>query len=328
MKRSRQTGCTGMETVLRADRRQCKYALVTAVMVVVCVCAGVTMNLTTVYDENFDHMGIRTFCMFTVISNIFAAMAMALTIPFTVEGIRKNNYHVPGWVVDLTFVAVTAVTITLLVSLIILAPVKGFVLIFTGSRFLLHAICPILAIDAFCFFISDHRITVTESFLPLIPVYFYAMLYYVMVVVIGEENGGWNDFYGFATYVNVYIPMALILPLTYAVAAVLRRLHNRLYDLRRQREAVLYEEAMAGKDVRQAIAALGESQGRAARLAVVPVPLRVIALMIRHSGAECSLEEGCGIFLEACLRAGDEPKGRKHRKKREKEEAGTGGAEA
>ena len=221
---------SGLEAVLRADRRQCKYALVTAVVVVVCVCAGVTMNLTTVYDENFDHMGIRTFCMFTVISNIFAAVSLALAIPFTVEGIRKNNYHVPGWVVNLTFEAVTAVSITFLVSLIILAPVKGFVLIFTGSRFLLHAICPILAIDAFCFFLSDHRITIAESFLPLIPVYLYAMLYYVMVVVIGEENGGWNDFYGFATHVDVRIPMASILPLTYLVAAVLRRLHNRLYD--------------------------------------------------------------------------------------------------
>ena len=214
----------GLGSVLMADRRQCKYAFVTAVVLVVCVCAGVTMNLTTIYDENFDHMGMRTFCMFTVISNIFCAVAMSLTIPFTVEGIRKNNYHVPSWVVNLTFAAVTAVTITLLVSLLILAPVKGFVLIFTGSRFLLHAICPILAIDAFCFFLSDHRITIAESFLPLIPVYLYATLYYVMVVVIGEERGGWNDFYGFATYVNVKIPMALILPLTYAVAAVLRRL--------------------------------------------------------------------------------------------------------
>ena len=316
----------GLGSVLTADRRQCKYAFVTAVVLVVCVCAGVTMNLTTVYDENFDHMGMRTFCMFTVISNIFCAVAMSLTIPFTVEGIRKNNYHVPGWVVNLTFAAVTAVTITLLVSLLILAPVKGFVLIFTGSRFLLHAICPILAIDAFCFFLSDHRITIAESFLPLIPVYLYATLYYVMVVVIGEERGGWNDFYGFATHVDVKIPMALILPLTYAVAAVLRRLHNRLYDLRRQREAALYEEALAGADVRAAIAELGEYQGRAQHLAVVPVPLRVIALMIKHGGSDCTQEEGCAIFMEAYLRAAkEEPKhARRNRKKKapdEEEEA-------
>ena len=309
---------SGLEAVLRADRRQCKYALVTAVVVVVCVCAGVTMNLTTVYDENFDHMGIRTFCMFTVISNIFAAVSLALAIPFTVEGIRKNNYHVPGWVVNLTFEAVTAVSITFLVSLIILAPVKGFVLIFTGSRFLLHAICPILAIDAFCFFLSDHRITIAESFLPLIPVYLYAMLYYVMVVVIGEENGGWNDFYGFATHVDVRIPMASILPLTYLVAAVLRRLHNRLYDLRRQREADLYREAFAGTDVRKAIAALGEYQGRAQHLAVVPVPLRVIALMIRQGGSDCTQEEGCSIFVENYLRAAKEPRGGARRKRRRK----------
>ena len=317
----------GLGAVLTADRRQCKYAFVTAVVLVVCVCAGVTMNLTTVYDENFDHMGMRTFCMFTVISNIFCAVAMSLTIPFTVEGIRKNNYHVPGWVVNLSFAAVTAVTITLLVSLLILAPVKGFVLIFTGSRFLLHAICPILAIDAFCFFLSDHRITIAESFLPLIPVYLYATLYYVMVVVIGEERGGWNDFYGFATQVNVKIPMALILPLTYAVAAVLRRLHNRLYDLRRQREAALYREAFAGTDVRKAIEELGEYQGRAQHLAVIPVPLRTISLMLRQGGSDCTAEEGCAIFVEAYLRAAaaqDEKKGRRKRKNQSGDTGGTG----
>ena len=40
----------------------------------------VTMNLTTLADENFDHMGLRTFCMFTVNSNILNGKAYDLKI--------------------------------------------------------------------------------------------------------------------------------------------------------------------------------------------------------------------------------------------------------
>jgi hypothetical protein len=83
------------------------------------------------------------------------------------------------------------VSLTFLVSLFILSPVKGFRLIFTGSRFFLHGVCPVLSIITFCCFIRSHMVRLWESFLPLIPVFLYAVLYLVMVVVIGEENGGW-----------------------------------------------------------------------------------------------------------------------------------------
>lgn len=292
-----------MQSILNANRRQCKYALTSAVVVVLCVIAGVTMNLTTVYDENFDHMGLRTFCMFTVNSNIFAAVALALVFPFTVEGIRKHNYHMPNWVVVLAYMGVTTVALTFLVSLCVLAPVKGFVLIFTGSRFFLHGICPLLAMDAFCFFISDHRISVKESFLPLIPVLIYAAVYYIMVVEIGEERGGWNDFYGFATRLPLWVPMSLLLPLTYGIAAGLRALHNRLYDRRMREEKELYRREFAGKDIRLSVRELAQTQGKLQRLSVIPVPLRILSLMVEHSEGDCSLEEACDLYVEAYLSA-------------------------
>ena len=143
-----------MDRVMKITRRQCLLAMISALVVVVCVCIGVTMNLTTAADENFDHMGLRTFCMFTVNSNILAAAAMAMVIPYTMDGLRTHNYYLPRWIVDVVYAGVTAVALTFLVSLFILSPVKGFVLIFTGSRFFLHGVCPILAVVAFCFFMT------------------------------------------------------------------------------------------------------------------------------------------------------------------------------
>ena len=123
-----------MDRAMKITKRQCQLAFFSAAVVVICVCVGVTMNLTTIADENFDHMGLRTFCMFTVNSNILCAAAMAMVIPYTLDGLRTHNYHMPRWIVDLVYMGVTAVALTFLVSLFILSPAKGFVLIFTGSR--------------------------------------------------------------------------------------------------------------------------------------------------------------------------------------------------
>ena len=74
----------GMERAIGMTRRHCLFTMISAAVVVVCVCIGVTMNLTTIYDENFDHMGLRTFCMFTVNSNILMGVSMSLVFPYTV----------------------------------------------------------------------------------------------------------------------------------------------------------------------------------------------------------------------------------------------------
>ena len=86
--------------------------MISSIVVAVCVCVGVTMNLTTLYDVNFDHMGLRTFCMFTVNSNIFCGIAMMLTIPYTIDGMRKKDFHLPNWMVDFLLMGVTAVGLT------------------------------------------------------------------------------------------------------------------------------------------------------------------------------------------------------------------------
>lgn len=288
-----------MDKAIAFSRRQCLCALISSAIVVVCVCIGVTMNLTTLYDQDFDNMGIRTFCMFTVNSNILAALGMVQVLPFAAEGLRKNNYHLPNWSVVFLHAGTTAVALTFLVSLLVLSPVKGFVPIFTGSRFFLHGVCPILTIVSFGCFVSDHKVTRKESFWSLLPVFLYAGLYFVMVIVIGEENGGWEDFYGFATQMSPWISAAAILPVTYAIAAALRLWHNRLYANRKRREAILYKNEFENADIRALITAAGRSRAATQKVWDIVVPVRVIEIMVRDS--DCSVDEGCRIFLNAYL---------------------------
>ena len=286
------------DPAIRSNRMQCLCALISASIVVIGVCIGVTMNLTTLHDENFDHMGLQTFCMFTVNSNILTALAMMLCIPYTVDGLRTGYYHLPDWVVILMHMAVTATTLTFLVSLFILAPVKGFGLIFSGSRFFLHGVCPILAILTFCGFICSHLVRLKESFLALIPVFIYAVLYFIMVVVIGEDNGGWNDFYGFATRIPVWIPATLIMPLSFGIATLLRLAHNKCCLSRRQKDAALYRAAYSGADLRQVIAEMARSRRKELKVKSIVIPSQLIGYMIENSGSDLDGEEACKIYYE------------------------------
>ena len=289
-----------MDRAMKITKRQCQLAFFSAAVVVICVCVGVTMNLTTIADENFDHMGLRTFCMFTVNSNILCAAAMAMVIPYTLDGLRTHNYHMPRWIVDLVYMGVTAVALTFLVSLFILSPAKGFVLIFTGSRFFLHGVCPILAIVAFCFFMSEKRLTIRDSLLALIPVLIYAVVYYVMVAVLGEEKGGWNDFYGFLSRLPHWIPLTAIMPLTFLIATGIRVLHNRSYDKRKADESAFFTQLFADADVRKIVAAMARSHSSAKILDIV-IPSRIITIMLEHSKSDATLEECCEIYLKEYL---------------------------
>lgn len=295
-----------MDIAIKFNKRQCLCALISSAIVAICVCIGVTMNLTTIYDQDFDNMGIRTFCMFTVNSNILAGIGMILVFPFALEGLRKNNYHLPDWVVTFLHAGTTAVTLTFLVSLFVLAPVKGFVLIFTGSRFFLHAVCPILTIIAFTFFVSDHKIKLKESLWSLVPVIIYATIYFIMVVVIGPENGGWEDFYGFATKMPLWISVVSLLPITYGISTLLRIKHNSLYNTRKNKEAALYINKFKNVDIRETIASAGRSRAATQKITDIVVPTRIIEIMVTDS--DVTVDEGCQIYLNAYLG------GKKHEK--------------
>ncbi len=281
------------------NRRLCIYSLISAVIVILCTCTGVVMNLTTLYDENFDHMGIQTFCMFTVNSNILVAMGMGLVIPYTIDGLQKRFYHLPKCLIVFLLTGTSAVTLTFLVSLFVLSPFKGFKLIFTGSRFFLHALGPITANIAFSAFIVDHEVTKKECLYAMIPVFLYACVYYVLVVVVGEERGGWSDFYGFATYLPVWIPMVLILPVTYGIASLIRFQHNKNF---RQIREVEIDDEYTEEYLRDTVTWLAEKNALEDQPGTdIVLPRRFIRYLIANTDGDLSFRDACLIYLDAFL---------------------------
>ena len=290
-----------MDELVRRNRVQCLLALISCAVVVVCVCIGVTMNLTTLYDEDFDNMGIRTFCMFTVNSNILAALCSFTVIPYAIDGIRKKDYHLPNWVVVFMLTGTVAVALTFLVSLFVLSPVKGFVLIFTGSRFFLHGVCPVLCILAFCMFVTSHKIKIAESFFALIPVALYAIVYFIMVVVISAERGGWDDFYGFATRMPLWISATVILPLTYLIVTGIRLWHNYSYVRRRKNEVKIFLDYFEGKDTKEILFEMGKARAGISPSGDVVIPMRVIKQIVIFTESDMSTEEASKLYLDGYL---------------------------
>ena len=283
----------------KRNRREASFALASAIIVVLCTCIGVTMNLVTVEDQNFDHMGIQTFCMFTVNSNILVAMGMALVIPYPIDGLRKNYFHLPNWLVSFLLAGTVAVTLTFLVSLFVLSPFKGFKLIFTGSRFFLHGVGPILSFLAFSFFISDHYISFIECFQSLVPVLIYAGIYFILAVLIGEERGGWNDFYGFNTYVPFWIPLLLLSPITFGIASSLRALHN--LSFRRLREVKVTDE-YSESYLRREVADLAKEKAAEDQPHTdIVIPRRFIKFLIENTDTDKTVRDVCILYLNTFL---------------------------
>ena len=290
-----------MDAVLRISKKRCLSALISAVVVAVCVCIGVTMNLTTLHDENFDHMGLRTFCMFTVNSNILCGLGMLMALPYMIDGLRKKNFHMPDWSVGLLFAGVTSVTLTFIISLFVLAPVKGFVLIFTGSRFFLHGLCPVLAIIAFSFFITNHIISLRDALFATVPVLLYAMVYYFMVEILGPDNGGWDDFYGFLTRIPQWISLLSFMPLTFGIAAVLRLLHNGTCRILRQRAAERLRLEFAGKDMREQVALIADKYALGRNRGNILIPLWLLKATVQNGSGDMSVPEACHLFLDTVM---------------------------
>jgi hypothetical protein len=167
----------------------------------------------------------------------------------------------------------------------------------------LHGLCPILNILAFCLFVTSHKIKVKETFFSLIPVAIYAIVYFMMVVVITEANGGWSDFYGFATRIPFWIPAILILPLTFGIATLLRLWHNRSFVNRRKNEAQIFLDYFEGKGAEQIITEMGRARAKLQPSGDITVPAYVIKKVMIFTDSELDIDAACKLYLDGYMSA-------------------------
>ena len=197
--------------------------LIMSVLVIAVTIVSVTLNIINFYDEGSSEAGIGTLKMFTTLSNIAAAISAFMCLPFQIDGLKRDRYKLPHWIVTVLYVGAVGTFLTFFVAITILSIGQGFVkTMFERSNLFMHTINPIFITLLFVLVISDGHIKFRTSFIALIPVVLYSLLYYIMVFVIGA----WRDHYQTNTYMPWPVTLLLIISIAFGVTQLLRVLHN------------------------------------------------------------------------------------------------------
>lgn len=275
--------------------------LIFSVGIVACVFVAVVINLLASPNEFVEEVGVKTFRMFTVLSNMLVAISVAMTIPFTIDGIRQRNYHLPRWIVNLIFISTTCVALTFIVSLTLLSAYAGFDrMMLSGSNLFLHTIVPIATIITFLFINVYHTVKFRATFYALIPILIYAIIYLISAIIIGKDNGGWRDHYHFNEFIPWYFVFIIIFVLVFGIATLLRVVHNRMH----KRDKIATEEYYQNAPeydvptIEEAIKKLAQENKQYDKGGEIIVPRRIINFLNKKYQSDKSLSELCNIYID------------------------------
>jgi hypothetical protein len=178
-----------------------------------------------------------------------------------------------------------------------------------SNNILFHTINPIIAILLFIFINSDHKVSFRSTFLAIAPVVLYAALYFVLVFVIGEENGGWRDHYQIRD-ITQYVPLPLVVLgmvlIAFAVALLLRAAHNSVHKKRKKQTVSYYQSAgefdcPSIDSAIEALAARNRSRDPGGELTV---PRRILGMMEEKYKSGLPLRELCRMYIDAYYEKG------------------------
>ena len=294
-----------MPDASRTNRMRCRVAVVSCSLLSFLVFLAVCDQLLSTPDAIVQEVGWKSYHMFTILANMFAGIAAALCIPYAVDGLRYDNYHLPRWVVNVLYMATTGVALTFLIAVTVLSPMTSYYrMMLYSNNILFHTINPIIAILLFIFINSDHKVSFHSTFLAIAPVVLYAALYFVLVFVIGEENGGWRDHYQIRD-ITQYVPLPLVVLgmvlIAFAVALLLRAAHNRVHK-KRKKQTISYYQSAGEFDcpgIASAIGALAARNRSRDPGGELTVPRRILGMMEEKYKSGLPLGELCRMYIDA-----------------------------
>ena len=207
----------------RINKMRYISGIVICSLVIIYTFLALILNLINYYEHKDPEAGAGTLRMFTTISNLIAAFAATMCLPFQIDGLRRDRYKLPPWVVVVMYIGAVGVFLTFFIAITVISSYQGFVkTMFHDSNLYLHTICPISISLLFLLVISDVKIKFIHSIISMIPVLAYMLLYYIMVFVTKE----WRDHY----YTNAFIPwpisLILLLGVAFGVCQLVRLVHN------------------------------------------------------------------------------------------------------
>ena len=200
---------------------------------------------------------IRTeFEWFTVDSNCLNALATLMILPYTIEGIKKKRLTYPKWQLLVHYAGTICTTLTFIFVVLFVSWFDPQ-LAFGEENVFLHIVCPIAVLISFFMVESERRLTRKDTVLGLIPILVYATTYLYNVVV--AHN--WEDHYRLNTIVPFYVSFPLMIILAYAIALIIRVIHNKLLTYRKKKLRIIWDEQLDPVTIKIEVYSLGFHAG-------------------------------------------------------------------
>lgn len=216
----KKTTITNARTI---NKMRCIVGLVICSIVIILTIVSLTLNIINFYNDESPESGLGTLRMYTTLSNIIATLGASVCIPFQIDGLRKNKYKLPKWIVEVLLVGAVGVFLTFTIASTAISISQGFVnAMFEKSNLFMHTITPIAIILLFTVAISDAHIKFVPSLISIIPTFIYALLYFIMVFVAGV----WRDHYHFQEFLPWPVTFLLMMIAAFLLSQILRILHN------------------------------------------------------------------------------------------------------
>ena len=214
---------TSIKNARKINKGRYILGIVICSLVLFLTLVGLSLSLSDFFKSGSSEAGIGTLKMFTTISNIIAAVAAATCLPFQIDGLRRDRYRLPSWIVIVMYVGTVGVFLTFFTALTLISAFQGFVeTMFTRSSLFMHTINPILITILFVVVVSDTRIKFSYSFISIGPTIIYMIVYAIMVFGIGM----WNDHYKANAFIPWPVTLIIVIIVSFGIAQLLRVLHN------------------------------------------------------------------------------------------------------
>ena len=278
------------------------FGIVGCSLVIAMTSVVVTLNLIDYFQYETPESGIHNLRMFTTVSNIIAAVAASMCLPFQIDGLRRDRYKLPSWIVLVMYVGAVGTFLTFFIALTLISSFQGFSrTMFEKSNLFMHTINPLLITSVFVLAVSDSHIKFSRSFVSIVPIAIYMIVYFIMVFVAKV----WRDHYQTDSFIPWPVSLVLMILVSFGIAQLLRVLHNLMNKYMKKKIEKYYAESpdFEFPKVSNAVAHLAELESKFYREGDdIYIPTDIIQLLSdRYVASSVPIDILYDIYLESYL---------------------------
>ncbi len=197
------------------------HLILNVVIALMSVVAWLQMALTRGHAvQELATTGLKSLKYFTVLSNLFSGLTSFVFVVFFLMGKAP-----PYWLLVAKLASATSVMLTFFTVLLFLGPTMGWANMYKSGNLWMHLVLPLLAAIDCCTYAPMRSLPLSSTFVALVPVILYGIVYIARVVILGTVRDGKTiDFYGFARGGVQSLPLitGVMLVGTWFIALVLK----------------------------------------------------------------------------------------------------------